>query len=371
MAVGALDVHSECVSVVGFQPLCYLGDAGLVLGCQGFEQTHSPETFEFTHFSPGVQRKGVIVSESSELTVVGQNNFGIAQFEQFSFGSRLHFVVVPVASDFAELREPVLRKTELYPLRHRFAGRVILPLFDFHHTVPRVGFDLVSQEDGPFATRANVAFLFRYRQVKRLFHILLDLLAHPFGIRIGANDPDQIVVGVATIEESLVGFVKGVSAWEASPLGLEGFDRSLNVLKFTFSCLLSLQDFCLFSEASNGFCVPLIDFVSPAPFPLIELFFHVAHELVKFVQVNVGEDGRKHASYNVAKKVLEFEYQEEIPRYRLRAAYGDGFKGAPLWCQVSGEGTFPPDAATCDGQATQALASPPQEVPCSGGSHHV
>src|ERR1700730_4484262 len=78
-----------------------------------------------------------------------------------------------------------------------------------------------------------------------------------------------------------------------------------------------------------------------------------------------------HASYNVAKKVVEFEYQEEIPRHRLRAAYGDGFKGAPLRCQMSGEGVFPLDAGTCDGQATQALAISLQEVPCSGGSHHV
>ena len=69
--------------------------------------------------------------------------------------------------------------------------------------------------------------------------------------------------------------------------------------------------------------------------------------------------------------MLEFEYQEEIPRHRLRAAYGDGFKGAPLRCQVSGEGSLPQDAATRDGQATQALATPPQEVPCSGGSRHV
>jgi hypothetical protein len=78
-----------------------------------------------------------------------------------------------------------------------------------------------------------------------------------------------------------------------------------------------------------------------------------------------------HASYNVAKRVVEFEYQEEIPRSRLRAAYGDGFKGAPLRCQLRDEGLFPQDAATCDGTATPALASPSQEVPCSGGSRHV
>src|SRR5215472_16217538 len=73
-----------------------------------------------------------------------------------------------------------------------------------------------------------------------------------------------------------------------------------------------------------------------------------------------------HASYNVAKKVLEFEYQEEIPRSRLRAAYGDGFKGAPLRCQLSGEGLFPQDAGTCDGTATQVPSISSQENPVGG-----
>jgi hypothetical protein len=78
-----------------------------------------------------------------------------------------------------------------------------------------------------------------------------------------------------------------------------------------------------------------------------------------------------HASYNVAKKVVEFEYQEEIPRHHLRAAYGDGFKGAPLRCQMSGEGVFPLDAGTCDGQATQALSISGLEASAIGGARHV
>jgi hypothetical protein len=81
-----------------------------------------------------------------------------------------------------------------------------------------------------------------------------------------------------------------------------------------------------------------------------------------------------HASYNVAKKVVEFEYQEEIPRHRLRAAYGDGFQGAPLRCQSSGEGVFPLDAGTCDGQATQApqaLSISGLEASAIGGARHV
>jgi hypothetical protein len=71
---------------------------------------------------------------------------------------------------------------------------------------------------------------------------------------------------------------------------LESFDFSLNVPKLVFSCLLSLQVLCLFSEVPDRFGVALIDFVPFPPVPLIKLFFHVAHELVKFVQVDIGED---------------------------------------------------------------------------------
>jgi hypothetical protein len=89
------------------------------------------------------------------------------------------------------------------------------------------------------------------------------------------------------------------------------------------------------------------------------------------VQDHIGQDWRNHASYNVAKKVVEFEYQEEIPRHRLRAAYGDGFKGAPLRCQMSGGGVFPLDAGTCDGQAPQALSSSGLKASAIGGTCHV
>src|SRR2546425_12281166 len=95
---------------------------------------------------------------------------------------------------------------------------------------------------------------------------------------------------------------------------------------------------------------------------------HGFDKLVQFIQIQIGEDGTEHASYNVAKKVIEFEYQEEIPRSRLRAVYGDGFKGAPLRCQLSGEGTIPQDARMCDGEATQALAQEDERI---GGSCHV
>ena len=72
-----------------------------------------------------------------------------------------------------------------------------------------------------------------------------------------------------------------------------------------------------------------------------------------------------HASYNVAKKVLEWEFKEEIPRSRLRAAYGEGFKGAPLRCDRPSEGAFSRDATARDAQACSQAAQ------VSGGQHHV
>ena len=69
--------------------------------------------------------------------------------------------------------------------------------------------------------------------------------------------------------------------------------------------------------------------------------------------------------------MVEFEYQEEIPRSRLRAAYGDGFKGAPLRCQSSGEGSFSQDAGVRDETATQVLSTFSQENNLIGGACHV
>ncbi len=79
----------------------------------------------------------------------------------------------------------------------------------------------------------------------------------------------------------------------------------------------------------------------------------------------------EHASYKVAKKVLEWEYKEEIPRSRLRTAYGDGFKGAPLRCHSSGEGAFSRDEGTRDGEASQTFSTNPQTTHIIGGPCHV
>ena len=79
----------------------------------------------------------------------------------------------------------------------------------------------------------------------------------------------------------------------------------------------------------------------------------------------VSQKQSAHASYNVAKKVLEWEFKEEIPRSRLRAAYGEGFKGAPLRCDPLSEGAFSRDETARDAQACS------QEVQAAGGGHHV
>ncbi len=63
--------------------------------------------------------------------------------------------------------------------------------------------------------------------------------------------------------------------------------------------------------------------------------------------------------------MLEWEFKEEIPRSRLRAAYGEGFKGAPLRCEQLGEGAFSRDATARDAQACS------QEAQDAGGGHHV
>src|SRR6476659_9584111 len=77
-----------------------------------------------------------------------------------------------------------------------------------------------------------------------------------------------------------------------SPPRLERFDCALHFLKFIFSCLLSLEGLCFLSETSDGVGVPLRGMVRPAPFPLIELLLHLAHEQIEFVKGDVGEDWR-------------------------------------------------------------------------------
>ncbi len=93
---------------------------------------------------------------------------------------------------------------------------------------------------------------------------------------------------------------------------------------------------------------------------------HVFDIVIKFVQVDIAEYWRDHASYNVAKKVLAFVYQVAIPRSHLRASYGDGFQGAPLRCTTrQEEGSFRRDSGVCDEQAFS------QENQDSGGAEHV
>ena len=82
------------------------------------------------------------------------------------------------------------------------------------------------------------------------------------------------------------------------------------------------------------------------------------------VQRDVQQQWANYASYNVAKKLLEFEFKEEIPRTRLRAGYGQGFLGAPVRCSPSAEGAFPQEQQHDDG--TERSQDP--QV-CRGADH--
>ena len=84
------------------------------------------------------------------------------------------------------------------------------------------------------------------------------------------------------------------------------------------------------------------------------------------MKVDVRQNRRGHASYNVAKKVLAFVYQVAIPRSHLRASYGDGFLGAPLRCTTrQEEGSFTRGPGARDEQAFL------QESQDGGGADHV
>jgi len=73
----------------------------------------------------------------------------------------------------------------------------------------------------------------------------------------------------------------------------------------------------------------------------------------------------RHASYNVAKKVVGFEFEERIPRTRLCSAYGDGFKGAPLRCTPQSQDALPRDSNIGD---ENSISQQPQ---ATGGPHYV
>lgn len=72
-------------------------------------------------------------------------------------------------------------------------------------------------------------------------------------------------------------------------------------------------------------------------------YLHGQYEVGMQLPITVSsEQTRRHASYNVAKKVLGFVYQVAIPRTHLRAAYADGFRGAPIDGKLAADRRFIP-----------------------------
>src|SRR5947209_1563528 len=106
----------EHISLVGFQPLSDLVDAGLVLVCERFQQAHPPYLAEFMHHRFRIFRKGVVVRQASEFPVVGKNDFSITALSPFLLVDRFGGLVIAVSFGRTELLECVRGNMQLYPL---------------------------------------------------------------------------------------------------------------------------------------------------------------------------------------------------------------------------------------------------------------
>src|SRR5712692_8947519 len=110
----------EYISLVGFQPLRDLVDAGLVLVCERFQQAHPPHLAEFMQHRFRIFRKGVVVRQASEFPVVGKNDFSITALGPFLLVDSFGGLVIAIAFGSTELLELVRGNMQLYPLGDRF-----------------------------------------------------------------------------------------------------------------------------------------------------------------------------------------------------------------------------------------------------------
>src|SRR5437660_12916141 len=127
---------------------------------------------------------------------------------------------------------------------------------------------------------ANMRLFFCNRQLECLLNISLDLLPDFFGIGLRANDAETKIICVSTVIESFVFTIEWISTRICSAELLEVFDRSLDVLKFFFCSLLSLQGIPFLSEFRDLVGIAAIGRIILAFLPLPELLFHGLHETV-------------------------------------------------------------------------------------------
>jgi hypothetical protein len=71
----------------------------------------------------------------------------------------------------------------------------------------------------------------------------------------------------------------------------------------------------------------------------------------------------QHPSYNVAKRLVEFDFSITIPRERLRSGYGAGFQGAPLNCDQPQQHPDPRDSGRQGDEARTKQAADADRAP--------
>ena len=79
---------------------------------------------------------------------------------------------------------------------------------------------------------------------------------------------------------------------------------------------------------------------------------------------------REYTSFNVAKRLVEFEFSCSIPRAQLRPSYGAGFQGAPVSCDPTDGHPDPRDTGR-HGGAPRADETPHVAYVQSGRLHVV
>ena len=91
--------------------------------------------------------------------------------------------------------------------------------------------------------------------------------------------------------------------------------------------------------------------------------FVVACLLITEPDGTVRKETRTHPSYNVAKRLVEFDFSITIPRERLRSGYGAGFQGAPLNCDQTQQHPDPRDSGRQGDEARTKQAADADRAP--------
>src|SRR5260370_65453 len=112
--------NGELETLLRLEPFDNLVHARFVLVREGFQKTRLPDPFQLVQGLFHTRGPGVIVRQSSKLSVVGKNDFGIGEVHPLRFVSRLASSIVSVSSLRTELLHFVLWNMKLDLFRERF-----------------------------------------------------------------------------------------------------------------------------------------------------------------------------------------------------------------------------------------------------------